>query len=856
MARRFWLVLAVTAFGLTNAHAADDKAGIQFFEKHIRPVLVSKCYKCHSAETKQSKGGLTLDTREGTRAGGESGKAVVPGNIQDSLLIEALHHEGLEMPPGEKLSSDVIAKFEQWVKIGAPDPREGKGLAKREINHDEARGFWAFKPITRPAVPKAGTNWALSDIDRFVAAKHAAQQVVPVGDADVAVLCRRIFFDLTGLPPSPEDQTEFLADAKKDKQAAIRKLVDELLESHHFGERWGRHWLDVVRFAESTGMERNFTFPHAWKYRDYVIESFNEDKPFDQFIREQVAGDLLPANDPAKRREQLVATGFLAIGPKSLNETNKEQFSLDVADDQIDSTFRTFMGLTAGCARCHDHKFDPITTKEYYSLAGIFTSTETFYGTGTAQGNRNQGRLLAFANGDAKPVNADGNTNAKNKKKPGQNDQDTPPATTEQVDQVKQLLAAAEDRLAKAKDRLIAAKDKKQRKKIEEVVEQTNTQVARLRTRLAAAEQAARSQPATAELPSDSKASNSAPELLMAVLDSKVIGDTQQRLRGEPNERGDRIPRGFLIVGSTGSVPKIESSASGRLELAQYLTQNDNPLTARVAANRVWQHLIGKGLVGSVDNFGAQGERPTHPELLDYLASQLRDNGWSIKKLIREVVLTRTYQLAGTTNPAAYKVDPDNDSIWRARHRRLEVEAIRDAMLLASGQLDLTPPDNGSVVAQVGDGDIGRGLDANRFRSVNNKRSVYLPIVRTVVPEMLQLFDFPEPSNINGQREVTTVATQALYLMNSSFALDQAEEFAKRVLARNELDDAGRVDFAYQLALSRIPTATERAETITFATEVTTSLTGDARSADAAKLKAWTALCQALYASAEFRYVE
>ena len=417
MARCFWLALFLSVLGLTNARAADDKAGVQFFEKHIRPVLVAKCYKCHSAETKQAKGGLTLDTREGTRTGGESGKAVVPGNIQDSLLIESLHHEGLEMPPGEKLPADVIAKFEQWVKMGAPDPREGKGLARREINHDEARSFWSLQPIKRPSVPKTSSKWATSNIDQFVAAKHAEKQIVPVSDADTSVLVRRIYFDLTGLPPSPEDQAEFLADAKTDKPAAIRKLVDELLESHHFGERWGRHWLDVVRFAESTGMERNITFPQAWKYRDYVIESFNEDKPFDQFVREQVAGDLLPANDPAKRREQLVATGFLVIGPKSLNERNREQFDLDIADDQIDSTFRTFMGLTAGCARCHDHKFDPITTKEYYSLAGVFLSTDTFYGTTATQGNRQPGRLLAFADGDAKPVKADGGDDDKGKKK-------------------------------------------------------------------------------------------------------------------------------------------------------------------------------------------------------------------------------------------------------------------------------------------------------------------------------------------------------------------------------------------------------------------------------------------------------
>ena len=851
----FWLSCGLLVAGITTAQAADDKAGIQFFEKHIRPVLVSKCYKCHSAETKQAKGGLTLDTREGTRSGGESGKAVVPGNTDDSLLIEALHHEGLEMPPGEKLPADVIAKFEQWVKMGAPDPREGKGLAKREIKHEEARSFWSLKPIARPAVPQVSGSWAQSNIDRFVAAKHVEHKLTPVGDADLSVLIRRIYFDLTGLPPTPEDQAYFLAEAKVDKPAAVRKLVDELLESHHFGERWGRHWLDVVRYAESSGMERNLTFPHAWKYRDYVIESFNEDKPFDQFIREQVAGDLLPANDPAQRREQLVATGFLAIGPKGLNERNREQFDLDIVDDQIDSTFRSVMGLTAGCARCHDHKFDPITTKEYYSLAGIFLSTETFYGTTNTQGNRQPGRLLAFANGDAKPVKADGADDAKGKKKPANQDNDNEP---DDIATLKKQLADAETRLENAIKRAAAIKAPKQSKKAEELVTQTKTQVQRLRTRLDVALKA--NTPAEPVVTKNTSAEDdkikAAPDLFMAVFDSKSPGDTQLRIRGEAAERGDKMPRSFLVVGSTAPLPTIEPSSSGRLELANYLVQKDNPLTARVAANRVWQHLIGKGIVGSVDNFGAQGEKPTHPELLDYLATQLRDNGWSIKKLVREVVLSRTYQLAGAASPKAQSIDPENNFVWRARHRRLEVEAIRDAMLLASGQLDLTRPDHGSVVNQLGDAEVGRGLDPKKFNTVMTKRSVYLPIIRTVVPEMLQVFDFPEPSNISGQREVTTVATQALYLMNSPFALDQAEEFAKRVLAKRELDEGVRVDLAYEIALSRKPSSTEREAAVNFATEVATSLASQRQASDIAQLKAWTALCQALYASAEFRYVE
>lgn len=832
----FSALLLSTAYAF--AAEKPDKAGVDFFEKHIRPVLVAKCYQCHAANSKEVKGGLLLDTREGTRKGGETGPAVVPGNVEDSILIEALRHEGLKMPPNEELSEEVIVRFEQWVKMGAPDPRDGKSVAaKREIDFAKAREFWAFKPAALPAPPKvADTGWTRSDVDRFILSKLESQEIKPVADADPVTLVRRIYFDLIGLPPTPAQVDEFVGQADVDK--AIAALADKLLASPQFGERWGRHWLDVVRYAESTGMERNFTYPNAWKYRDYVIASFNADKPFDQFVREQVAGDLLPAKSPEQKREQVIATGFLTLGPKGLNETNKEQFVMDVVDEQLDTTFRSFMGLTAGCARCHDHKFDPIPQKEYYALAGIFRSSETFYGTPALQGNRNAGRLLSMAGGEPTPVKleVEGGKNGKAK---------NTTSNSSSASDLKKELDAAEEKLARFKEKLATASEEKKRKGAR-LIEDQEADVAKLRERYQAAKKS--------DKPSDTAPVAAKPsELIMAMLDTKSPGDTSLRIRGEPNEQGDKIPRGFLTVGSFGRVPKI-GEGSGRLELADYLTQADNPLTARVAANRVWQHLLGRGIVASVDNFGAQAEPPTHPELLDWLATELTTHNWSIKHLVRTIVTSHTYRLAATSNRQAEKADPTNSLVWRARHRRLEVEAIRDAILVASGQLDVTPPAEGSVVAQVGDGDIGRGLSASKFNTTSTHRSVYLPILRLAVPDMLQVFDFPEPSNISGARDVTTVATQALYLMNNDFVLDQAEKFAERLIGQSSLGDQARIDLAYRLALGRQPSSAERADALRFVKQAQESLAGNKK--DNGSLKAWTAVCQALFASAEFRYLE
>ncbi|GIW81641.1 MAG: hypothetical protein KatS3mg105_3448 [Gemmatales bacterium] len=802
-----YLSLAACLAASTLTFAADDRGGIEFFERKIRPVLVQKCYKCHSADTKKPKGGLLLDTREGIRRGGESGHGVVPGNLEESLVIRALRHEkGLEMPPNEKLSDQIIADFERWVRDGAVDPRDGKSapvLAK--IDFERAKNFWSFQPIQNPQPPKVRGSWAQSDIDRFIQAKLEENGLAPVADAEPRVFIRRLYFDLIGLPPTPEEVEAFVADPSPQ---ATQKIVDKLLASPQFGERWGRHWLDVVRYGESTGMERNYTYPYAWRYRDYVIASFNADKPFNEFIVEQVAGDLLPAKTKEERYEHYVATGLLAIGPKSLNERNNEKFLMDVVDDQIDVTTRAFLGLTASCARCHDHKFDPIPTREYYSLAGIFRSTDTYYGTGGGRGNRQAGRVLALAGDSVQPVSATG-------------------SQTQNKSDRKRLVAQlqkAEARLAKLKKSGTQQQVAKLQRQIDELKKQLQGKNKK-------------------QAPVAGQSGNNALKF-MGVLDSAQPQDTQIRIRGEADDRGDTVPRGFLTIASSGREYPIEGS--GRLQYAQWLVDPANPLTARVAVNRIWQHLFGQGIVPSVNNFGANGDRPSHPELLDYLATQFVKNNWSVKKMIRSIVLSRVYRLSCAENPNAKEVDPQNRLLSRMNHRRLEAEAIRDAMLAVSGQLDLEPA-KGSIVESIGNGDVGRTIQPSRFEIESNKRSVYLPIVRSAVPEMLRTFDFPEPSIVFGQRDVTTVPTQALYMMNSPFVIEQSKHFAQRLLNKEGLQDDERVDLAYRLAFSRPASAAEKAKSLAFVAEAT-------KSAD--RNKAWTGFCQALLASAEFRYIE
>ncbi len=834
----------------------QDAAGVEFFEKFIRPVLAQKCYDCHSKQAGKQKGGLSLDTREAARMGGESGHAVVPGEPAESLLMKAIRYEDsdMQMPPkkeGGKLPDDVIAKFEQWIKMGAPDPREGESLAmkpvaKREWDPVKAKEFWAFQLPKAQAAPKVqDKSWARTDVDRFILAALDAAKIKPVADADRTTLIRRVYFDLIGLPPRPDEVEAFVKD-KSPK--AFEKIVDCLLASPQFGERWGRHWLDVARYAESSGKERNFTFPSAWKYRDYVIASFNEDKPYDQFIREQIAGDLLPRANDEERNRHLIATGFLALGPKGLNEKNKEQFRMDVVDEQIDVTTRAVTGVTVACARCHDHKFDPIAQRDYYAMAGIFKSTETYFGTAAAGGkNRNGTPLLTLAGASVKAAaQAEAASPAPTVATPNAAATD---ARLQQLTANKPAIAA---RLAK----MTPAKREQALARLEQRIGGATTGT----SAAAPAPDSKKVAAIDAKADKKKKGKGYAPaikqegELCMGVMEGKRT-DTRILIRGEIDQPTDMVPRGFVQVLTNGDAPKISDSESGRLQLAGWLTAPTNPLTARVAVNRIWLHLFGAGLVRSADNFGATGEKPSHPELLDTLAVQFEKDGWSVKKMIRSLVLIHTYQLSSAHDSFANETDPDNRLLWHASQRRLDAEAIRDAMLTASGQLDTTPP-NGSVVASVGDGYIGKGISPEIFSNFEGRRrSVYLPVVRDFVPGVLEVFDFAEPSLVVASRDTTNVPSQALFMMNNEFVREQANAMAKRILATNA-DYPTRLNYAYHLALGRPSTAEERKRADQYLINEAKALIplkkGDQ---NAAAQLAWATFCQALFASAEFRYV-
>lgn len=790
---------------------------LEFFEKKIRPVLVAKCYECHSKNAKAVKGGLSLDTREAIRSEGDSGHAVVPGDIEASVLMEAIRYESVEMPPKEQLSESVIADFAKWIEMGAPDPREGPSLIKREINFEEAKEHWSYQPIQKPSPPAVeNLQWPRGPIDQFVLASLETKKLRPVADADRLTLVRRLYYDLIGLPPTPDQLTTALSDESPE---AIEKLVDELLSSPQFGERWGRHWLDVVRYAESNGRERNFVYPTAWRFRDYVIAAFNADKPFDQFVREQVAGDLM--SDPSD--EELIATGFLAIGPKLLNENNRNAFVMDMVDEQIDVTTRAFMGLTVSCARCHDHKFDPIPTAEYYSMAGIFRSTETLYGTRTQQGNRQGSDLVALSQSSQTEDFAEQAEEAKR-------------ATTKKLENAEKRLAS----LQKQNKKLIQAKKKNKNADPDDLVELKRT-IGKARKQVAGLQK---------ELKDGPIAANSS----MGVREGKVA-DSPIYVRGEVSSPKGTSPRGLLtILDPNLQQPLLETRQSGRKELAEWIISDQNPLTARVTVNRVWHHLFGNGIVQTVDNFGATGESPTHPALLDFLANRFVDQGWSIKKLVRELVLTRTYQLGGDYVAENYERDPDNLMLWRHRPQRVDAEALRDALLLASGQLNLTPA-GGSPVSKL-NGEYGRGVLIREMSKGNNHRSVYLPIVRNAVPEALKLFDFAEPSILVGERPVTTVPTQALFFLNSQFVTDQCDALAKNLLADGSMDNVARVDRAYRAILARPASGSEIERAEQFIQQTTAALAHDDRDTSETRNLAWSGFCQALFGSAEFRYVE
>jgi len=650
---------------------------------------------------------------------------------------------------------------------------------------------WSFQLVQRPAPPPiSDEDWIRDDLDRFILAKLEQAELNPNPDADRYTLVRRLAFDLTGLPPTETEIRGFVNDpAPIDK--ALARVVDQYLASDRFGERWGRHWLDVVRYADSVGRNWNAPFTYAWRYRDYVIDSLNEDKPYDRFIIEQLAGDLLPADDLQARREQIIATGFLALGPMDIIVPEGEKLMMDRVDEQIDVTTRAMLGLTVSCARCHDHKYEPITMRDYYALAGVFYSTNTL--SGQRRGNYvtdDDLHLLPSTSGRKSPV----------------------PGVHSMADMTREHRTGG----------------------WREVLWTTD------------------------------------PNLAMGAAEGRVE-DCPIRTDGDFYKRGETPPRGDFHIAGMSGLDGIAADWSGRLQLARWIASPDNPLTSRVMVNRVWQHLFGRGLVPSVDDFGSTGQRPTHPDLLDHLAHRLMHgsfNGkpkapasetpnsrlrlavkpkrWSIKSLIRSIVLSRTYRLSSRGQDVGKKVDPANNLYWRMNAKRLEMEAVRDAMLAASGRLTFRRP-RGIQVA--GRGGKGRWGETRSLLSIHSPyRTVYLPVLRSLLPEMYRTFDFPNPAQVKGQREVTTVAPQSLFLMNSDFANQCARDASRRLCAEPGLSDPARVRLVYLRLVGRQPSGDE----IESAIEFLDSLSPAAGARDAAPYR-WSALVQALMISGEFR---
>ena len=762
------LCVAATAWSLPTAEG--DSPEIQFFEKKIRPVLVEHCYECHSAKAKEIEAGLVLDTRAGLLEGG----AVVAGNAEASLLIQAIRYGDLEMPPDGKLSEKVIADFVKWVKMGTPTAADDAAPTVREAEIDwaEARRFWSFQPIGDPAPPEVqDASWPKSSIDYFVLAKLEQRGLRPVESADKRTLLRRATFDLIGLPPTIDQIDVFLND---DSPGAFARAVDRLLDSPHYGERWARHWLDVARYGEDQAHSfKPRLYPSGFRYRDWVVGALNEDMPYDRFIMEQIAGDLL---DGPGRAERLPALGFFALGPVYYGDKLK----FDQLDDRIDTLTRAFLGLTVACARCHDHKYDPIPTEDYYSLAGIFASSEYTEAPLVPQ------KVVDRYNQAQSAIKAE----------------------QEKIDQFLQAEAA----------RLKVSKEKKEQVE-RKLSGEAKQQLASLRS----------------ELERLKSLSPAMYPVAHSLKEGSNLRNLQVNIRGNPKTPGKESPRRFLaILSEDGAAPF--SSGSGRLELAKCIATPDNPLTARVAVNRVWQHHFGAGLVGTTSNFGARGQRPSHPLLLDHLASRFIAQGWSLKTLHRDLMLSATYRLSSRYDGANFQRDPQNKQLWRMNRRRLEVEAWRDAMLAVSGSLDRS---------------LG-GESADLASSDNKRRTLYGKISRHDLDSLLRLFDFPDPNITAGVRSETVVPLQQLFVLNSDFLHHRAKALVARLTAGNSVGDAEQLHRAYMLVYGRSPTEREIERGLAFLGDSPPDAEGSAETV----FSQWQQYAQALLSANEFMYLD
>lgn len=721
------------------ASATDPPASAnEFFEKAVRPVLANHCFECHGPQ--KQKGGLRLDGRDGMLAGGDTGPAMVPGHPEQSLLIKAIgYKDELRMPPKGALAPAQVAALTAWIKQGAPWPQTAGVVrpAAKESSFKitpEDRAFWAFQPIADPPLPKVESSaWIQTPLDAFILSKLDEKGLTPSSPADARTLLRRLYFDVIGLPPTVAEMEDFVAAwdaAGAKRQALFAGVVERLLASPHYGERWARHWLDVARYGEDqahTFQARKY--PQGFRYRDWLIKAFNEDMPYDRFIKEQLAADLLLKSAIHNSQSAIVnlpALGFFALGPIYYGDPKK----LDQIDDRIDTLSRGLLGLTVACARCHDHKYDPISTKDYYALAGVIASTEY----------------------------------VEISLEPGKEGQALPPAPKKE-------------------------KDKK---------------------------------PAP-------------PGPFIHSVKEGNAANMKVHIRGNPNMLGEEAPRRMMSILAPETAPSFHHG-SGRLELANAIAAKDNPLTARVMVNRIWQHHFGKGLVRTPSNFGELGERPTHPELLDYLASRFIESGWSMKAIHRMILLSATYQQESGVGSqesgikAVSAVDPENRLLSRMNRRRLEVEAWRDAMLAVAGKLDRT---------------VG-GASSDLAIPDNRRRTLYGTVSRHELNPLLRLFDFPDPNITADERTVTTVPLQQLYVLNSEFLIGNAKALAARLAAAAN-DDAVRIRQAFLSLYGRPATPREMQMGIEFLSASAPVNGGFTR---------WEQYAQVLLSTNEFMYLD
>jgi hypothetical protein len=820
MMPRLLATAAVLVLGLPAARAQDPaREGTDFFERKIRPVLADRCYSCHSHKAEKLKGNLYVDTREGLLKGGDLGPAVVPGHPEKSLLLQAIRHADpeLKMPPKAKLPPEVVKDFEAWIVSGAPDPRHadaGATIRKGAINWGEARRYWAFLPVLDPPAPAVrAAAWPANAIDRFVLAKLEENGLRPVADADKPTLIRRVTFDLTGLPPTPEDVEAFLADASPE---AYAKLVDRLLASPHYGERWGRHWLDVVRYADTAGDNSDYPVPQLYRYRNYVIRAFNEDKPFDRFVREQLAGDLLPAATEEERYEKIVATGYLASAKKIGSVVKEYPWHLTI-EDTIDNLGRTFLGLTVNCSRCHDHKFDPISNEDYYALYGIFDSMR--YPWSGIELDKRQRDMVPLVP-PAAAAKALRELEAKMKA----------------LDEDARVLDAEK----KAVERVAGGADDAEAARAKEHAQELSREIEAAKKQKDALERSPLPFPTAYAV---------AEGVSFATPEGKKPGNARVQIKGDPAKPGPEVPRRFLTVLGGQRVPAGEKG-SGRLHLADWICDPANPLTARVLVNRLWHWHFGRGIVATPSDFGKQGHPPTHPELLDWLARRFIEGGFSVKAMHRLILLSRTYRLSSDESAANQAVDPDNHFLWRHRRRRLDAESIRDAVLAVSGGLDRSVGGPHPFPHPT----TWDFTQHKPFVAVydSNLRSVYLMTQRIRRHPFFGIFDGADTNFSTASRVTSTTTLQALYFMNDPLVHEQAKRFAAR-LARERPDPASRIDRAYRLALGRPPTSEERAAGLRHVEQARELLAGTA-GADR-ELAAWESFARVVFRLNEFIYV-